>query len=119
MLTEPIRRKITKGRVVRTPDGFEVGQSVHFVAVSPRTWIMTLEPIEEAERLAASLPSPPSSPWSGAMRRVQGIAHATGRRSRKAGAVEADSTTSDAEALGFATIVQPKRPPRSGRAVVR
>jgi len=44
MPTATIRRKITKGRVVRTPDGFEVGQSVHFAAVTPRTWIMTLEP---------------------------------------------------------------------------
>jgi len=61
MPTATIRRKITKGRVVRTPDGFEVGQSVHFAAVTPRTWIMTLEPHEEAERLAAALPGPRSN----------------------------------------------------------
>jgi hypothetical protein len=119
MSASPIRRRITKGRVVRTPDGFEVGQSVHFVAVSPRTWIMTLEPVEEAERLAAALPSAPPSPWSEAMARVQGISHTAGRRSRKAGTVESDSTTSDTEALAFATIVTPKRRARSGRAVVR
>ena len=114
-----LRRKITKGRVVRTPDGFEVGQSVHFVAVSPRTWIMTLESVEEAERLAAALPATPPSPWSEAMARVQGIAHAAGRRPRKAGPVELDSTTSDAEALAFATVVTPKRRARGTRGVVR
>ncbi len=119
MPAAPLRRKLTKGRVVRTPDGFEVGQSVHFVAVSPRTWIMTLEPVEEAERLAANLPAPPASPWSGAMTRVQGIAHAAGRRPRRAGPVEVDSPTSDAEALAFATIVAPKRRPRSTSGVVR
>jgi hypothetical protein len=119
MPTTPIRRKITKGRVVRTPDGFEVGQSVHFVEVSPRTWIMTLEPVEEAERLAAALPSPPTSPWSEAMARVKGVAHTAGRRSRKAGTVELDLKTSDTEALAIATIVTPKRRARSGRAVVR
>jgi len=119
MPAAPVRRKVTKGRVVRTPEGFEVGQSVHFVAVSPRTWIMTLEPVEEAERLAAALPTPPESPWSAAMTRVQGIPHAAGRRPRKAGSVELDSTASDAEALAFATIVVPKRRARSTRAVVR
>lgn len=58
MPATPLRRKVGKGRVVRTPEGFEVGQSVHFVAVSPWTWIMTLEPVEEAQRLAAALPAP-------------------------------------------------------------
>jgi hypothetical protein len=119
MSTASLRRKVTKGRVVRTPEGFEVGQSVHFVAVSPRTWIMTLEPIEEAERLAAALPAPPASPWGEAMARVQGVAHASGRRPRKAGPVELDSATSDAQALAFATIVAPKRRARNTRAVVR
>ena len=119
MPAAPVRRKVTKGRVVRTPEGFEVGQSVHFVSVSPRTWIMTLEPVEEAERLAAALPVAPTSPWSEAMTRVQGIAHAAGRRPREAGPVEFDSTTSDAEALAFATIVAPKRRPRGTRGVVR
>jgi hypothetical protein len=119
MPAAPLRRKVGKGRVVRTPEGFEVGQSVHFVAVSPRTWIMTLEPVAEAERLAAAFPSPPASPWSEAMARVQGIAHAAGRRPRKAGPVELDSTTSDEQALAFATIVAPKRRARSTRAVVR
>lgn len=118
MVAATLRRKVTKGRVVRTPDGFEVGQSVHFVAVSPRTWIMTLEPLEEAERLAATLPAAPPSPWSAAMARIQGIAHATGRRQRKAGPVEVDSPTSDAEALAFATVVAPKRRARGGRGVV-
>lgn len=37
-----LRRKVTKGRVVRAPEGFEVGQNVNLVAISPRTWIMTL-----------------------------------------------------------------------------
>lgn len=115
----PLRRKVTKGRVVRTPEGFEVGQSVHFVAVSPRTWIMTLEPVEEAQRLAAALPAAPATPWSEAMTRVQGIAHAAGRRPRKAGPVELDSTTSDAEALASATVVAPKRRARGTRGVVR
>lgn len=119
MPTSPLRRKVTKGRVVRTPEGFEVGQSVHFVAVSPRTWIMTLEPFEEAERLAAALPAPPASPWSEAMTRVRGIAHAAGRRPRTAGNVELDSTTSDAEALAFGTIVAPKRRARGTSGVVR
>jgi hypothetical protein len=119
MPAAPLRRKVTKGRVVRTPEGFEVGQSVHFVAVSPRTWIMTLEPAEEAERLAAALPAPPASPWSEAMIRVQGIAHSAGRRPREAGPIELDSTTPDAEALAFATIVAPKRPARRTRGVVR
>ncbi len=107
MPTTPLRRKVTKGRVVRTPECFEVGQSVHFVAVSPRTWIMRLEPFEEAERLAAALPAPPASPWNEAMTRVRGIAHAAGRRPRTDGNVE-DSTTSDAEALAFGTIVAPR-----------
>ncbi len=119
MTATPIRRKITKGRVVRTPEGFEVGQSVHFVALTPRTWIMTLEPVEEAQRLAAALPSPPTSPWSEPMAHVQGVAHTVGRRSRRSGTVKSDSTTSDAEALAFATIVTPKRRARSDRAVVR
>lgn len=114
-----LRRKVTKGRVVRAPEGFEVGQNVNLVAISPRTWIMTLEPVEEAERLAASLPAPPESPWNAAMARVRGIAHAVGRRPRKARPVELDSTTSDAEALACATIVAPKRRPRSKRGVVR
>lgn len=114
-----LSRKVTKGRVVRAPKGFEVGRSVNLVAISPRTWIMTLESVEEAERLAASLPAPPESPWNAAMARVQGIPHAVGRRRRKAGPVELDSTTSDAEALAFATIVAPKRRPRSTRDVVR
>jgi hypothetical protein len=114
-----LRRKVTKGRVVRAPDGFEVGQSVNFVAISPRTWIMTLETVEEAERLAAAIPAPPASPWSEAMNRVAGIAHATGRRPRKAGPVELDSPTSDAEAVAFATVVAPKRRARGTRGVVR
>jgi len=92
-----LRRKVTKGRVVRTPDGFEVGQLVNFLAISPGTWIMTLETVEEAERLAAALPAAASSPWSEAMARVAGIAHAAGRRPRKAGSIESDSSTSDAE----------------------
>ena len=119
MPATPLSRKVTKGRVVRTPEGFEVGQSVHFVAVSPRTWIMTLETVEEAQRLAAALPAAPVSPWSKAMIRVQGMAHAAGRRPRKAGAVELDSTTSDAEALAFATMVTPQRRARGKRAMVR
>jgi hypothetical protein len=119
MSAASLSRKVTKGRVVRTPEGFEVGQSVHFVAVSPRTWIMTLEPLEEAERLAAALPAAPASPWSEAMARVQGIPHAAGRRPRKAGPVELNSTTSDSEALAFATIVTPKRRARGTRGVVR
>ncbi len=114
-----LRRKVTKGRVVRAPEGFEVGQSVHLVSISPRTWIMTLEPVEEAERLVAALPAPPTSAWDGAMARVRGIAHATGRRPRTAGPVEADVVTSDAEALAFATIVAPKRRARNARGVVR
>jgi hypothetical protein len=113
-----LRRKVTKGRVVRAPDGFEVGQSVNFVAISPRTWIMTLETVEEAERLAAALPATAPSPWSEAMARVAGIAHAAGRRPRKAGSVESESSTSDAEAVAFATIATPKRRPRDGRGVV-
>jgi len=115
----PLRRKVTKGRVVRTPEGFEVGQSVHFVAISPRTWIMTLEPVEEAERLAAALPAAPESPWNGAMARVQGIAHTTGRRPRKAGPVERDATTTDTEALAFATILAPKRRAKATHGLVR
>jgi hypothetical protein len=95
MASVSLRRKITKGRVVRAPDGFEVGQSVNLVAISPRTWILTLESVEEAERLVAALPEPPSSPWNAAMARV------------KAAEVEADSTTTDAEALAFATVVTP------------
>jgi hypothetical protein len=91
MPTTLLSRKVTKGRVVRTPDGFEVGQSVHFAAISPRTWIMTLEPVEEAVRLAAAVPAPPASPWGEAMMRVQGIAHSAGRRRRQAGPVELDS----------------------------
>jgi hypothetical protein len=118
MPAAPLRRKIGKGRVVRTPEGFEVGQSVHFVAVSPRTWIMTLEPVAEAERLAAAFPTPPVSPWSEAMARVQGVAHAAARRPRKAEPVELDATTSDEQALAFAVIVAPKRRARSTRAVV-
>jgi len=51
MSVAALRRKITKGRVARVPEGFKVGQSVYFVAISPRPWIMTLEPLEEAERL--------------------------------------------------------------------
>jgi hypothetical protein len=114
-----LRRKVTKGRVVRTPDGFEVGQSVYFVAISPRTWIMTLETVEEAERLAAALPGPPPSPWGAAMMRVKGVSHGTGRRPRVAGSIEVDSPTSDAQALAFATIVEPKRRARGPRGVVR
>lgn len=119
MPSAALRRKVTKGRVVRAPDGFEVGQSVHLVAISPRTWIMTLEPLEEAERLAAAIPASPESPWSAAMARVQGIPHTVGRRPRKPGPVELDSTSSDAEALAFATIVAPKRRARRTRGVVR
>ncbi len=111
-------RKVTKGRVVRTPDGFEVGQTVHFVAVSPRTWLMTLEPLAEAERLVAALPGTPPSPWADAMTRVRGAAHATGRRTRVAGPVERESVTSDADAMSAAAIVVPKRKARRARAVV-
>jgi hypothetical protein len=115
-----VDRKITKGRVVRTPEGFEVGQSVHFVPISPRTWIMTLEPVAEAQRLAAAIPTAPASSWEAAMARVRGIPHAAGRRPhRKAGPVEPDNATSDEEAAAFATIATPKRRARSGRAVVR
>jgi hypothetical protein len=117
MTATSVPRKVTKGRVVRTPDGFEVGQTVHFVAVSPRTWLMTLEPLAEAERLVAALPGPPASPWADAMTRVRGATHATGRRTRVAGSVERESVTSDADALSSATIVVPKRKART-RAVV-
>jgi hypothetical protein len=119
MHSASLRRKVTKGRVVRTPEGFEVGQSVNFVAISPRTWIMTLEPVEEAERLVAALPAAPESPWSNVMTRVAGTAHTAGRRLRKAGPVEVDSTTTDAAALAFATIVAPKRRARDTHGVVR
>lgn len=120
MANSPLSRKVTKGRVVRTPDGFEVGQSVHFVPISPRTWIMTLETIEEAERLAAAMPGELASPWETAMERVRGIPHVMGRRTdRKGGPVEPDSETSDEEALAFATLVLPKRRARSARALVR
>jgi hypothetical protein len=118
MAATSIARKVTKGRVVRTPEGFEVGQTVHFVAVSPRTWLMTLEPVAEAERLAAAYPWAPPSPWAAAMTRVQGAAHATGRRTRIAGPVERESATSEADALSAATIVAPKRKARRARAVV-
>jgi hypothetical protein len=108
MTSISLRRKI--GRVVRAPDGFEVGQSVNLVAISPRTWIRTLELVEEAERRVAALPEPPSSPWKAAMARVKSAAHAVGRRPRKAAKVEADSTTTDAEVLAFATIVYAEAP---------
>jgi hypothetical protein len=115
-----LSRKVTKGRVVRTPEGFEVGQSVHFVPISPRTWIMTLEPVAEAQRLAAAIPAASASPWEAAMARVRGIPYAAERRpKRKAGPVEPDRPTSDEEALAFATIVTPKRRARGSRAVVR
>jgi hypothetical protein len=117
MAAASIPRKVTKGRVVRTPDGFEVGQTVHFVAISPRTWLLTLEPRAEIERLVAALPGPPVSPWADAMTRVRGATHATGRRTRVAGPVERESVTSDADALSGAIIVVPKRKARA-RAVV-
>jgi hypothetical protein len=118
MAASTVPRKVTKGRVVRTPDGFEVGQTVHFVAVSPRTWLMTLEPVAEAQRLAAALPGAPPTPWADAMTRVRGAAHATGRRTRIAGPLERESATSDVDALSAATIVAPKRKARVARAVV-
>jgi hypothetical protein len=80
---------------------------------------MTLETVEEAQRIAATLPAVPTSPWSQAMTRVQGIPHGTGRRPREAGPVELDSTISNAEALAFATIVAPKRRSRGTRGVAR
>ena len=119
MASMALKRKITKGRVVRTPDGFEVGEAVHFVAISPRTSIMTSEPPDEAQRIVDSLPAPKAAPWADAMLRVAGVAHTSGRRQRAAGPVEAESSVSDADAIAFATVVKPKRRARNALAVVR
>jgi hypothetical protein len=52
------------------------------------------------------------------MNRFACIAHTAGRRPRKAGPVDLDAPTSDAEAVPFATLVAPKRRARGKRGVV-